>query len=69
MKTIPFLTENNVPELLDRKIIIFDDAVLFDFFILHITDVLSGKLPKMCLDLSSDVYINDSIIDDIAKFI
>lgn len=67
MKTIPFPTENNVPELLDRKIIIFDDAVLFDFFILHITDVLSGKLPKMCLDPSSDVYINDSIIDDITK--
>lgn len=67
MKTIPFPTENNVPELLDRKIIIFDDAVLFDFFILHITDVLSGKLPKMCLDPSSDVYISDSLIDDITK--
>lgn len=67
MKTIPFPTENNVPELLDRKIIIFDDAVLFDFFILHIADVLSGKLPKMCLDPSSDVYINERLIDDITK--
>lgn len=67
MKTIPFPTKNNVPELLDRKIIIFDDAVLFDFFTLHITDVLSGKLPKMCLDPSSDVYINDHLIDDITK--
>lgn len=67
MKTISFPTENNVPELSDRKIIIFDDAVLFDFFILHITDVLLGKLPKMYLDPSSDVYINERLIDDIAK--
>lgn len=59
--------ENNVPELSDRKIIIFDNAVLFDFFILHITDVLSGNIPKMCLDPSSDVYINDSLINDITK--
>lgn len=67
MKTIPFPTKDNTPDLFDRKIIIFGDAVLFDFIAIHITDILSGNLPKMALDQSSDIYISDDIRHTIEK--
>lgn len=67
MKFLPFPTKDNTPDLLDRKIIIFGDAVLFDFIAIHITDILSGNLPKMTLDQSSDIYISDDIRHMIVK--
>lgn len=67
MKTIPFPTKDNTPDLLERKIIIFGDAVLFDFIAIHITDILSGNLPKMTLEPNSDLYVSDNIRDTIIK--
>ena len=67
MKFLPFPTKDNIPDSLDRKIIVFDDVVLFDFIAIHITDILSGKLPKMLLDQNSDIYLDDNIRNVIVK--